>query len=259
MVLLLIGVAIPFLASIFTDTDDLPLAGACSPVRLIRRISEDEVIAEFLRTDFGSPIFRDYRETMKELVDTPSLEDPAENAKRRALLFMRHLALWKEIPHGTEWYEVEVNERDLESIRVFPRAQWRRLARGNYAITQVAGRMKTHRHRVDTPFLAKIDSIREQITNGDIPRGVIIMIGLSENDPLTVVDGNHRLMAAMLASPSKLPNLRFVCGLSPQMRQCCWYNTNLETLFRYGKNMLVRMMRNPESELTRLLQEPELL
>jgi hypothetical protein len=59
----------------------------------------------------------------------------------------------------------------------------------------------------------------------------------------------------MLASPSGLPKLRFMCGLSPRMTDCCWYNTNLVTLFRYGRNLLINAMRNSEAEWVRLLQD----
>jgi len=84
----------------------------------------------------------------------------------------------------------------------------------------------------------------------------VILIGLNEKEPLTVLDGNHRLVAATLASPSVLNKLRFLCGLSPRMTECCWYNTNFMTLFRYGRNTIARLLRNPEAELERLLQNP---
>jgi len=64
------------------------------------------------------------------------------------------------------------------------------------------------------------------------------------------------LVASILASPSGLNKIRFLCGLSPRMTECCWYNTNLVTLFRYGKNVLTQVVRNPETELTRILQNP---
>ncbi|MGA8044193.1 MAG: hypothetical protein WCA37_15455, partial [Terracidiphilus sp.] len=75
--------------------------------------------------------------------------------------------------------------------------------------------------------------------------------------PLTVLDGNHRLAAAMVASPNRLEKLRFVCGLSPRMSECCWYNTNLVTLFRYARNMLALARRNPANELALLLKAAE--
>jgi hypothetical protein len=58
----------------------------------------------------------------------------------------------------------------------------------------------------------------------------------------------------LLESPEKLQRLRFMCGFSPRMSDCCWYNTNFMTLLRYGRNVLTHVVRDPESELARLLQ-----
>jgi anti-anti-sigma factor len=257
MTALLISVALPFLIKSLSKSKELSQAGSGRSVRLIRHVSENEVIAEFLKSDFGSPEFREYQESLRAVVGNPDLDDADENAKRRALLFIRHRALWKELPTGTEWYEVEIADADLGQIRVFPRAQWRKLARGNYSITEVAECMRTGQHLVDAPFLSKIASIGDQLHQEDPGFSAVILIGLNERGPLTVLDGNHRLAAAMLASPSRLDKLRFLCGLSPRMKECCWYNTNLITLFRYGRNMLVRALHNSEAELPHLLQDPE--
>jgi O-antigen/teichoic acid export membrane protein len=256
MVALLICVALPFLMDSLANPKELLLAGSFGPARLIRDVSEDEVIAEFLKSDFNSPAFREYQESLREVVNTPDLDNAGDNAKRRALLFIRHLALWKEIPTGTSWYEMEISEADLGQIRAFPRAQWRKLARGNFSITEIAQAMRTRQHTVDAPFLSKIAAIGDQLLQEDPGFSAVILIGLNESEPLTVLDGNHRLVAAMLASPGSLKKLRFLCGLSPRMTQCCWYTTNPLTLFRYGRNMLARVVRNPEAELARLLQNP---
>jgi hypothetical protein len=252
-------VAVPFLFNSLTNPETLPLAGSGRPVRLIRRMAEDEVIAEFLKSDFQSPAFHEYHETLSGIVANPDLDSADQNAKRRALLFIRHLALWKELPADTEWYEVEVGENDLDNIRVFPRAQWRRLAKGNFAVTEVAVRLETRRHFLDAPFVAKIDAIGDQLHQEitDAGFGAVILIGVNESEPLTVLDGNHRLVASMLSGPRSMEKLKFVCGLSPHMRECCWYNTNLGTLFHYGRNMLAHATRNPEAELARLLESLE--
>lgn len=251
---LFIFVSIPVLINSLTSSKGLLQAGPFRPIRLIRRVSEDEVIAEFLRSDFHTSAFREYRESLQEIVSNPNFEDAQENAKRRALLFIRHLALWEEIPTETDWYEVEVSEANLGQIRVFPRAQWRKLANGNFSIGEIAAAMRTRRHLVDAPFLAKIAALGDQYRKEDPGFSAVILIGVTENEPLTVLDGNHRLVAAMLASPSGLGKVRFLCGLSPQMTECCWYATNFVTLFRYGKNVFTHVLRNPESELERLLQ-----
>jgi O-antigen/teichoic acid export membrane protein len=256
MVALLICVALPWLAASLSNPKAPLEAESHRPVRLIRRVSEDEVIAEFLKSDFHAPAFQAYQEDLREVVSNPNLDDAGENAKRRALLFIRHLSLWKEIPAGTEWYEVEINEADLGRIRVFPRAQWRKLARGNFSITEVVEGMRARQDPVNSLFLSKIARIGDQLLQEDPGFSAVILIGLNERELLTVLDGNHRLVAAMLASPSRLKKLRLLCGLSSRMTECCWYNTNLATLFRYGKNVLVHVVRNPKAELALLLQKP---
>jgi len=247
-------VALPFVHDLLANPGQSVQALRARPVKLIRRVSEDEVIAEFLRSEFDGEEFRVYQDTLREVVITPNFADACENAMRRALLFLRHLSLWREIPIGTEWYEVEVNEGDLSQIRVFPRAQWRKLAKGDFSITKVAGNMDARQHLVDAKFLRKIDAIGKQLLEKDPGFSAVILIGLNDSEPMTVLDGNHRLAAAVLASPSKLAKLRFFCGLSPHMAECCWYNTNLVSLLHYARNKLTHAIRKPATELARLLQ-----
>jgi O-antigen/teichoic acid export membrane protein len=256
---LLFVLAVPFLWKTLMSAENvaIPAATAARGIRILRRVSEDEVIAEFLKSDFESAVFEDYQDSLRELVTKPRFEDPAENAKRRALLFIRHFPLWRELPKGTEWYEVEIKREDLDQIRVFPRALWRKFARGNFTLTTVIERIRAYRGRdlaVKT-FIAKIASLQEWLRQ-DNAEGAVLLIGLTESEPFTILDGNHRLVAASTSSPEAMQKLRFLCGLSPRMTECCWYETNFSTLCRYGANRLTNLVHDPEAELERLLQSP---
>jgi len=257
MLVLLIVLAVPFLWKMLVGSEglDMQAAATAQGIRIIRRVSEDEAIAEFLKSDFENAAFEDYQESLRELVMKPRLDDASENAKRRALLFIRHLPLWRELPRGTEWFEVEVKPADLGQIRVFPRAVWRKLARGNFVITTVAERIRTYRGRDISvrAFLSKIASLRDWISR-DTPPGAVLLIGINESEPFTILDGNHRLVAATLTSPEAVQKLRFLCGLSPRMTECCWYETNFATLCRYGTNRVTNLVHDAEAELERLLQ-----
>jgi O-antigen/teichoic acid export membrane protein len=250
---LLVCVAIPFVIEAAREAKPAFDKTGCRPIRLIREVSEDEVIAEFLKSDFYRPEFREYHHSLREIVARPNLSDPIENTKRRALLFRRHFSLWREIPGDTSWYEGEINQRHLHYIRAFPRAQWRKLARGNYSVTEVADRMRGRRDALPEAFLSKIDRIADEIACGKDGFGSVILIGVSDSDPLTVLDGNHRLMAALCAAPDGLMKLRVLCGISHRMTGCCWYRTNIITLFRYGIHLLDGVIRDPERDLARLL------
>jgi len=257
MLALLFVLAVPFLWKTLMSSEDadVRLATAAPGIRVMRRVSEDEVIAEFLKSDFENAAFEDYQDSLRDLVTRPRFDDPGENAKRRALLFIRHLPLWRELPKGTEWYEVEIKPSDLDQIRVFPRALWRKLAHGNFTLTAVIERIRTYRGRdlAVKIFLAKIASLREWLRQDDA-EGAVLLIGLNESEPLTILDGNHRLVAASMSEPGTMRKLRFLCGLSPRMTECCWYETNFSTLCRYGANRLTNLVHDPEAELERLLQ-----
>lgn len=256
MVLLLIVVAVPFIRSVLAadhEEKDLSLSG----LRTIRSVSEDEVISAFLKSDFQSPEFEEYQGTLDSLVTTPDLRSKIENARRRALFFIRHGALWRQLPPGTEWFEVEIQVADLQRIRVFPRAQWRKLAKGDFALDQVLRSFRSgHCYEVaDKKFLTKILDLSDWL-NQDVEAGAVLLIGETASGPLTILDGNHRLVAAALNSPEAMRKFRLFCGLSPDMAQCCWYKTNLATLFRYAMNLLRHILHDPRTELARLLQSP---
>ncbi len=252
--LMLLLVATPFLRTALREQKK-PTQALSAPIRLIRRVSEDDVIAEFLKSDFGKESYGKYHQELQHIVYEPNLESEDESAKRRALFSIRHLALWKEIPADTEWYEAELREVDLARIRVFPRAQWRKLAHGNFAIQEIAKHLSKPRFTVD-PLFSKITSIRECLAEEKQKMGSVLLIGLDEAEPLAIIDGNHRLVAAVLEG--QMQQLRFLCGLSPKMAQCCWYKTDLRTLVRYGSHLLRHLARNPEAELTKLLKKVRL-
>jgi hypothetical protein len=254
MLLLLVIVAAPFLVqSIAGVGDDEPMSGS-GELRKIRAVSENEVIVEFLKSDFHGPEFEDHQK-WEGLVTSPNLTDDRENSLRRALLFLRHGALWRELPTDTQWFEVEVQIKDLEKIRMFPRAQWRKLARGSFAITDLARSIIAAESRDvrDKAFFSKITALGQQLRN-EASVGTALLIAIDARGPFTILDGNHRTMAAMLVSPETVQKIRFLCGISPRMGECCWYQTTISTLLRYGRNRLKHSVRDPEAELASVVQ-----
>lgn len=251
LAVLFVVVAITFLIDALA-TSETPLpAPDCSPISLLRPVTENEVIAEFLNSDLNHPDFRDLDKT-HGLISEPNQHHADAIQKRHALLLAKRRSLWEELPSKTEWHEVKVNEDALDLIRMFPRSHWRKLARGNYSAVRVTEGLRSRRHTLDDRFFSKMAALGEQLSRGDGKFGTVILLGMNERGPLTVLDGNHRLVAALLSSPVGLSKLRFMCGLSPHMTECCWYKTNPATLIRYAKHILARAVRNPRAELERI-------
>lgn len=253
MVLLLLGVAVVMYA-IHPGTQKVPLAyGHLAKITSLR---EQEVIAEFLRSELHHPEFDTYRARLGRLVSNPDLDNPAENSLRRELLFLRRGAMWRELPGDTRWFEVRLSQDDLQRVRVFPRAHWRKFARGNFYLDSIVETIRGM--SASSParnwFLRKLHLLGGEIRQG-LANPTIILIGLDETSPLTILDGNHRIAAAMLVAPDTVhEEFRFICGFSPRMNHCCWYETSLTTLIRYAGNLVRHMQLNPAAQLNRLLQ-----
>ncbi len=207
-------------------------------MRKLRRIAEAEIIAEFLRGEFFQKEYDADRDQFASLVEHPNLTDARENEIRRILLFRRRDTMWWELPEDRQWWEIEFEPGDVEQVSVFPRAHWRKIARGNFKAVDVAARVRQLKETQPNEFVQKISDICANLSS-DLPQGMVIFLGIDEDRPVTLLEGNHRFIAAMLAGgPQNLRRARMVAVFSPQMEKCCWYKTNLRTLARCLKNRI---------------------
>ena len=253
---LLAVVAIPLFRQQDEDGSVDALPAPSRPLVRVRPVPEEEIIAEFLRSEFYHPDFDPYRQKFKHLVEHADLEHPHENSIRRALLFRRRGGLWRELPAGTEWWEIELTSRDLARLRSFPRNEWRRFTGGGFYLTEMVRRAEAGlARRQQTPFLEKLKAIASDLRGSDVP-DVVLLIGTDEQHPLTIIEGNHRMAAAMMTMPeSAHRRFRFYCGLSPNMDTCCWYETNPRSLMRYVRHTVRYMFRDGDFFVARTLRE----
>lgn len=225
-------------------------------MRKLRRITEATVIAEFLKNEFYQEEFHRDRANFEQLVLEANITDETENALRRALLFRRRGHMWRELPADTQWWEVEFDPTDLNLVRVFPRAQWRRISNGSFLIRDIVHRIRTVRFSGRTSdFITKVLALSYRIRN-EKDNSSILLIGLDEQHPFTVLEGNHRLTAALLASHGHIENrFRLYCGFSPAMTECCWYDTNLANLWRYARNRLRNLFFDRDADISRVVND----
>lgn len=223
-------------------------------MRKLRRITEAEVIAEFLKNEFYQEEFHHDRENFEHLVLQADVTNETENALRRALLFRRRGHMWRELPSDTQWWEVEFEARDLNLVRVFPRAQWRKVADGSFLLRDIVQRIRTVRFSGRTrDFISKVQGLSYRLrVEHDVSS--VILIGMDETLPVTILEGNHRLTAALLAGPTYLQQrFRVLCGFSPHMNQSCWYETNLQNLWRYARNRMRNLFYDKDADVGRVL------
>ena len=219
---------------------------------LKRRITEAEVIAEFLKNEFYQKEYDKDREEFESIVLDPDLVDETQNAIRRALLYRRRGHMWRELPKDTVWHEVKIDRDDLKRIRVFPRAHWRKISNGSFLLSEIVVRIREAAIAKSDPAFSKIQLLRYRLQRDSV-NSAVLLIGVDEEQPLTILEGNHRLAAAMLVSPHLVhTGFRVICGLSLHMYESCWYDTNIPNLWNYLKNRLNNLV-DKEADVTRAL------
>ncbi|HLK34594.1 MAG TPA: hypothetical protein VKT29_15980 [Terriglobales bacterium] len=222
-------------------------------VRKLCPASENEVIAEFLKNEFYHSDFDDVRQELAAIVLNPNLQDEEENGRRRHLLFRKRGAMWRELPADTTWWRVALTPRALGRIRVFPRADWRRYSQRGFSLPQFAARIVAGLAEVSPdPFLVSLSLLRQQLAKGSTG-GSVLLIGIDEDKALTIIEGNHRMVAAALMSSPQLESFRFYCGFSPRMAHCCWYRSSVTSLLHYAGNLLLDIKQFRHSDVARII------
>jgi O-antigen/teichoic acid export membrane protein len=246
MLVLLLLVSLPFLRRSTSSGVALgEVREYDSGLRKIRRVDENIVIAEFLRGEFYQGEFTGYRKRFTQLVSHPDFSNERENILRKALLYRRRGRLWRELPRDTQWWEVELTPPDVQRMRVFPRNQWLRYGVPNFLLDETAERIRGRiLSNSSDAFIDKLRSLSLELKQDSVFSSVIL-ITIDEATPLTIIEGNHRMTAASLGMPDEVHRrFRYLCGFSPHMAECCWYQTDVSTLWRYAKNTLTYYLKH---------------
>jgi O-antigen/teichoic acid export membrane protein len=256
MLVLLLVVSVPFVRRQSEPSfEENPSLDSMPALHRIRPVDENEVIAQFLESEFFQEEYKSYRDAYAHLVTHPDLGDERENAIRRALLFHRRGRLWRELPQDTEWWEVELEPDDLRRVRIFARNHWLRYGAPSFLLLDTIEAVRSQiEHRSRDPFIRKLRSLSTEMA-GDAEYSSVILISIDSTTPLTILEGNHRMTAAALLSPDTLHRrFRFICGFSQHMADCCWYRTDISTLWRYAVNTLAYYLIDRHKLTTAVLQ-----
>jgi hypothetical protein len=164
--------------------------------------------------------------------------------------------MWRELPADTQWWEVSVEPGDLELLRVFPRAQWRRIASDSFLLKSIVERIRNKKFSGRTrEFISKVQALSYRLRT-DQSRSCVLLIGIDESSPFTILEGNHRLTAALLADGTLARNrFRVLCGFSARMSESCWYETNLANLWRYARNRMRNLVYDKDADIERALKD----
>jgi len=199
-----------------------------SPMRVIRKSSEAEVVAEFLRAELDSPRYGErIRELLYEarldvsMLIEPGLEDPEANERRARILeehraWLRREGLFNGFPEDVAWSLVGLAPDEVLSILYIDWDWWLDLSGGTRRPLDAAARI---RDGAVPGADADSDELIAARLRSDDPPPALIVASTPELSRLVLVEGHARLTAYALF-PEYLPDeLGVYLGTSEDMRR----------------------------------------
>lgn len=180
--------------------------------------TDDEVYCQFLRSELHrlpGPAKTSY----SALVKNADIKDKTQNWRRRLGLFNIRYPLLAQLPDPLDWHIATMQPGDLEQLRLIRNCGWDDKAPDNEL------------GNVHFPAAfpqddqKKILAILKRLAAPDSDK-TLILIAQATNGPFTILDGNHRATAMMIAKRKGMfseADVRAYVGVSPRMPMCIWF------------------------------------
>ncbi|MBW3537895.1 hypothetical protein KY386_00205 [Candidatus Parcubacteria bacterium] len=182
-------------------------------MKVIARISEDEMVAEFLKGEVMSERFsKDLAETCKELgvenkiIINPNTNDKVENDLRRRVLskyrgWKEDRELFEDFPSDLLWHKAELTVDDLLNSKYVDYSYWNELSNNARLVREGAASVKAGKVVFDVSN-DRFWRVAEAIESGtEMPPLILVQKG----GQLEILEGHLRATAYCLAN--KLPSV----------------------------------------------------
>jgi hypothetical protein len=193
----------------------------------IEPISEDEMVAVFLKTEIASTRFsRDILAILirdgcpRSIIEQPNPTDPRENAYRRRVLgewrgYGRDADVFTHFPPDVRWYRAAITKAEVAALRYINDDYWTELSGGSRLAVDAATRIRQGIEAFGVGNGGFWWMAEALCAGATFPE--LILIGKDECSPLVVLEGHVRLTAYCL-HPDRTPDpLPVLVGYAPQM------------------------------------------
>lgn len=213
--------------TLYSNLAQNALNGEMVAMRKIRDVSEDEMIAIFLKAEINSTRFCDKLKLhiQQEKIDSQIVQEPdwhnaSENAIRRKLLgvyrgYGENRDYFPGFPIDVRWELTRISKEELERVRYINWEYWLDLTDGTRMAVDGARNALEGKvvYDVSPNWLVSLTNALRQGTI--FPP--LILVATDLDAPLVVMEGHARL-TAYLASPECIPHdLEVIIGYSEQM------------------------------------------
>jgi len=196
----------------------------------IEDISEDQMVATFLKGEITSPKFgKCILDKLKSdgrsraIVDRPNNADASENLYRKELLghcrgFGMNTQLFEGFPKSVKWKRIEFDIDDLQKIKYLNYFGWVNISGGTRVVADGAKRIAEGKSGVDkTPFR----NLVEAINRGESFQEPILVTG--NGTDFIVLEGNHRFTSFLMIGGGMPETITAIVGFSDEMNAWRYY------------------------------------
>ena len=201
-------------------------------MRLLHPISEDEVVAVFLRGELDSSRYgeklrallaRDGRAL--DVLRRPNLADSNENSYRRQLLdehraYDRREGMFIGFPRQIDWFRAALSAEEVLDILFIDWDWWLELSGGSRRPRDAAQRIRDG----EVPGVsAEEHALLAAALRTGSRQSQLIAVTTSAHSPLVLVEGHYRLTAYALFPAYLPPELEILLGASDEITSWCQF------------------------------------
>ncbi len=202
-------------------------------MKILRKITEDEMTTIFLKAKMGSFRFaKEMKQLMKKygadqkIIDDPNFEDQNENKLRKKLLQSFGGSddeghLFENFPKNVSWNRVLLTKIDLKKVKYIDYDYWNELSNGTRLVSEGALNIRKGVEifrQNNQHFWNALDALKKGQKFIET-----ILIAKNHNADLVVVDGHLRLTVYLL-DPNFTPNkIEAILGFSENFQNWDMY------------------------------------
>jgi len=198
-------------------------------MKTVKEVSEDEMIACFLKAEIISPryknillsILKHFNETT-EVLKKPNINDENENDIRYKILtefrgYGKRTHLFDGFPYDVKWYEVWLTKKEVNKIRYANYSYWIKLS-DNTRNPKIAAKNLQKGKKVFGESNENYFNAVEALKEGK-KFNKIILVAKDKNSGLITLEGHLRLTAYFLEDKLLSNRLKTIIGFSKNMNK----------------------------------------
>jgi len=198
-------------------------------MRLLDAITEDEMVAVFLKTEINSVRYSAdilallRRDGMSRgIIDAPDTRNQQENAYRIQLLgdfrgYKQRRDLFLSFPDDVSWYRAILSREELARVRYVDYSYWNELSGGSRLPADAAANIRAGKVVFGQSTQGFLNLASELELGAKFPE--LILTGVSPTSDLVVLEGHVRLTTYFLAPHCIPEEIQVIVGFSPGFEQ----------------------------------------